>query len=327
MDRNTTNALLNMGFTQQEIQAYEYIYVNGGKFSPAALQSYGYDINSAKRLAYMNKIMQGNIQINSENDMITHVKKMTGVSRDMAKQAVYRENLSNGYGAQNYSEVELIKHLKETNGRQRKITIQDLSISKVTTVPRVALVGGIIDAPYNIWNSKNYSGKDALYRVIDVSGSRITIETSRKPRLEWGKAKELPGILEIKGVRSNGNAIVSFDKKYCRLCNRFVIVASLKNPEFHLGKYDMICFEGTRVYIFAINMGIKEKIKYNNGNQRIYAYGIMTQDIKGKLDSVAKAMYQELHGVAVNYIEPNSDYSVVSKTQVDEQMEDEDIQM
>ena len=301
--------------------------MNAGKFSPAALQSYGYDINSAKRLAYMNKIMQGNVQINSENDMITHVKKMTGVSRDIAKQAVYRENLSNGYGAQNYSEVELVKHLKETNGRQRKITIQDLSISKITTVPRVALIGGIIDAPYNIWNSKNYSGKDALYRVIDVSGSRITIETSRKPRLEWGKAKELPGILEIKGVRSNGNAIVSFDKKYCRLCNRFVIVASLKNPEFHLGKYDMICFEGTRVYIFAINMGIKEKIKYNNGNQRIYAYGIMPQDIKGKLDFVAKAMYQELHGVAVNYIEPNSDYSVVSKTQVDEQMEDEDVQM
>lgn len=325
MDRNTTNTLLNMGFSNAEIQAYEYIYMNAGKFSPAALQSYGYDLQSAKRLAYLNRVMQGNVNICSENDMITHVKKMTGVSRQDAKQVVYRENLQNGYGAQNYSEVELIKHLRETNGRQRRISIQDLAISKVTNVPRVAVVAGILDAPYNIWNSANYKGKDAMYKVVDVTGAKITIETAKKPKLEWGKSKVVPGVLEIKGVKNNGNAIVTFDKKYCRLCNRFIIVASLKNPEFHLGKYDMICFEGTKVYIYATNMGIKENVKYNMGNQRIYDFGIMPHDIKGKLDNVAKSLYHQLQGVTVNYVEPNGEYNVVPRTQVDESMDTDDV--
>lgn len=327
MDRNTNSQLLNLGFSQAEINNFEFIYNNGGKFTPMALQQYGYSLEQAKRLAYMNKIMQGGVNIQTENDMISHVKKMTGASRDIAKQAVYRENLSNGYGAQNYSETELIKHLRETNGKQRRITIQDLAVSKVTSVPRVAVVGGIAESPYNIWNSNNYKGFDAMYKVIDATSSKITVETPRKPKLEWGRSKDVPGVLEIKGVKNNGNAIVVFDRKYCRLCNRFVIVASLRNPEFHLGKYDMICFEGTKVYIFAVNMGVKEQLRYNMGNQRIYAFGIMPGDIKIKLDNVAKSMYQQLGGVSVTYVDPNESYTVVPKTQVDESFESDNIIM
>lgn len=327
MDRNTNSQLLNLGFSQAEINNFEFIYNNGGKFTPMALQQYGYSLEQAKRLAYMNKIMQGGVNIQTENDMISHVKKMTGTSRDIAKQAVYRENLSNGYGAQNYSETELIKHLRETNGKQRRITIQDLAVSKVTSVPRVAVVGGITESPYDIWNSNNYKGFDAMYKVIDATSSKITVETPRKPKLEWGRSKDVPGVLEIKGVKNNGNAIVIFDRKYCRLCNRFVIVASLRNPEFHLGKYDMICFEGTKVYIFAVNMGIKEQLRYNMGNQRIYAFGIMPGDIKIKLDNVAKSMYQQLGGVSVTYVDPNESYTVVPKTQVDESFDSDNVIM
>lgn len=327
MDRNTNSQLLNLGFSQAEINNFEFIYNNGGKFTPMALQQYGYSLEQAKRLAYMNKIMQGGVNIQTENDMISHVKKMTGASRDIAKQAVYRENLSNGYGAQNYSETELIKHLRETNGKQRRITIQDLAVSKVTSVPRVAVVGGITESPYDIWNSNNYKGFDAMYKVIDATSSKITVETPRKPKLEWGRSKDVPGVLEIKGVKNNGNAIVIFDRKYCRLCNRFVIVASLRNPEFHLGKYDMICFEGTKVYIFAVNMGIKEQLRYNMGNQRIYAFGIMPGDIKIKLDNVAKSMYQQLGGVSVTYVDPNESYTVVPKTQVDESFDSDNVIM
>ena len=327
MNRNISIQLLGMGFSQLEINNFEYIYAYGGKFSPNALQQYGYSYDQAKRIAYMYKIMQGGVNIQTEKDLITHVKKMTGTSHAIAKQAVYRENLSNGYGAQNYSEVELIKHLRETNGRQRKLTIQDLAVSNVTEVPRVAVVAGINDVPYNIWNSSNYKGKDAMYRVVDATSSKITIETAKKPKLEWGRSREVPGVLEINGVRNNGNAVVTFDKKYCRLCNRFVIVASLRNPEFHLGKYDMICFEGTKVYIFALNMGTRENLKYNMGNQRIYAYGILPNNIKSKLTSVAKSMYQQLGGVNVKYIEPNEEYSVVPRNQVDESFDNDDVMM
>lgn len=325
MDTSTTSMLLNMGFSQGEIQAFEYIYYNNGKLTPAALQSYGYSYEQAKRLAYMNKILLGDVQINSESDMITHVKKMTGASRSDAKQYVYTQNLQNGYGAQNYSKDELIKHLRETAGRTRRIGIQDLAVSSITEVPRVAVVSGIVQQPYDIWNSNRYSGKDALYRVVDVTGHRITIETFKKPRLEYRAAKVLPGILEIKGVKQNGKVVVSFDKNYCRLCNRFVIVASLKRPEFHLGMYEIICFEGTKAYVYATNMGIRDQVKYKGGTQRVYAYGIFKQDIKPKLKNVAEQLYKHLHGVNVEYLDNNSDYKIIPSEQVDN-MDSEEVE-
>lgn len=279
------NRLLSLGFTQQEIQQLNYVYANGGKFTTNALQSYGYNYEQAKKLSYMYNICSGKIQIDSKQEMIKHLRKMFGSD--------YR------------------------------ISIQDLAVSKVTNVPRVAVIANIMDAPYNIWNSSNYKGKDTLYKVIDVSGQRITIETAKKPKLEWGKAKVIPGVLEIKGVRNNGNAVVSFDRKYCKLCNRFIIVASLRNPEFHFGKYEMICFEGTKVYIYATNLGTRDAVKYSMGSQRVYDYGIFKQDIKGKLDNVAKAMYKHLHGVSVQYEGANSDYSVISKDKAEESFDDD----
>ena len=324
MDANVSNYLMGLGFTQAEISAYEYIYMNGGKFTSAALQSYGYDFNSAKRLAYMNKALQGGVQINSETDMINHVKKMTGASRQDAKQAVYSENLQNGYAEQNYSKEQYIRHLKETAGKVHKIGIQDLAVSNVTDVPRVAVVNGITQNPYTIWNSSNYQGKNALYKVVDVTGGKITVETNKKPKLEYGAPKVLPGVLEIKGVRQNGMAVVAFDKSVCRLCNRYIIVASLKRPEFHLGMYEIICFEGTRVYVYATNMGVKDQVRYKGGTQRVYAYGIFPQDMKGKLTSIAKNMYGHLDGRKVEYIEANSSYSVIPTERVDT-MNDEEV--
>jgi hypothetical protein len=268
-----TNKLLSMGFNQAEINNLMYVYNNGGKFTPQALQSYGYNYEQAKRLSYMYNICIGKVSMDSKQDMI--------------------------------------KHLRKTFGTDYRISIQDLAISKVTEVPRVAVVNNIPDAPYSIWNSSNYKGKDMLYKVIDVSGQNITVETAKKPRLDYGQTKKIPNMLEIKGVKSNGNVVVTFNKSVCRLCNRFIVVASLRNPEFHHGKYEMVCFEGTKVYIYVTNMGTKDKASYNMNNQRVYDYGIFPKDIKPKLDNVARIMYQQLHGVSVEYSEGNKEYRII----------------
>lgn len=281
------NQLLSIGFTQQEVKELLYIRNNGGKFTPSALQSYGYTYEQAKRLAYMANICQGKVTVESKDQMTKHLKKMFGTGH--------------------------------------KITINDLATSKVSNVPRVAVVDNIVQTPYSIWNSKNYKGKEALYKVIDVTGQRVTIETPRKPRLEYRQAKELPGVLEIKGIKANGNCVISFDKKYCKLCNRFVIVASLRHPEKHLGMYEMICMEGTKVYVYATNMGIREQVKYSMGTQRIYDYGIFPQDIKHKLDLVTKEMYQKLCGVSAVYIDPVDNYKVIEIEKQFDEMDNVDI--
>lgn len=322
MNNNAISYLLGLGFSTAEINSLNYIYINGGKLTPSALQSYGFDYMQSKRLLYMNKILQGGVQINSENDMITHVKKMTGASRDTAKQAVYRENLANGYGAKNYTKDQLIKHLKDTNGRIRKLTIQDLKVSNVTEVPRVAIVGNIIDEPYAIWNSNRYKGKDALYKVTDVTGQKITVETPRKPKLEYKKPRVIPGVLEIKGLTKTGDAIVSFNKQYCKLCNRFIIVASLRNPEFHFGKYEIICCEGSKLYVYATSMGTKENVNYSMGNARVYDYGIFPGEIAPKLKTVAQGLYKSLCGVSVELCKPTAVYTVIPKDKDKEKLEE-----
>lgn len=273
------NKLASIGFTQQEIQQLCYVYSNGGKFTTNALQSYGYNYEQAKKLSYMYNICAGKINIDSKE--------------------------------------ELIKHLRRMFGSNYRIGIQDLAVSRVNSVPRVAIVSNIIDEPYSIWNSNRYRGKEALYKVVDVSGQKITIETPRKPILKYGSAKEIKGVLEIKGVKQNGNAVITFDKKYCKLCNRFIIVASLRNPEFHLGKYEIICFEGTKVYIYASNMGVKDNVKYSMGTQRVYDYGIFPQEIKAKLDNVTKVMYKHLNGVKAELYGANTDYKVIEPEKTD----------
>lgn len=275
--------LANAGFNMVEIQNMHMVQNNYGKFTPQALQSYGYTYEQAKRLMYGYGICKGRVVIDSKQDMVKHLRKMFG---------------------SNY-----------------RIGMQDLAVSSVTEIPRVALVANIKEEPFTIWNSKNYKDKDALYKVVDVTNKRITVETPRKPKLAYGHTKVVPGVLEIKGVKSNGMVVVSFDRDYCKLCNRFAIVASLRNPEFHLGKYEIICFEGTKVYVFAINMGTKENIRYNGGTQRVYRYGIFPRDVKSKLDIVAKDMYKNLGGAAVEFIPANSDYKIITREKSEEETE------
>lgn len=278
------NRLLQLGFNNNEINNMHYIQNNGGKFTPQALQSYGYTPEQASRLMYIYRICIGKVQINTKQEMITHLRKLFGSSH--------------------------------------RISIQDLAISTLNKVPRVAVVAGLNTSPYNIWNSNQYKGTNALYKVVDVTGQKITVETSRKPKLEYGSAKKLPGQLEIKGVKANGEAIVTFDKNYCALCNRFIIIASLRNPEFHLGKYEIICFEGTKVYVYAINMGIKENIRYSGGTQRVYDFGIYPNTIHNKLTNVAKRICQSLYGVSTEYFPPTTNYEVITR-QKNDNMDDE----
>ena len=267
--------LLSLGFTQVEIQHLKNILINGGKFTPQALQSYGYTPEQAKRLRYMYNVCTGKVVVESREQMM--------------------------------------KHLKKNFGPNYKLRIEDLSVSNVNEVPRVAVVANITDVPFNIWNSNQYQGKDRFYRVIGASSQGVTVETSRKPQLDQKHIKKIPGVLEIKGVKANGNVVITFDKNYCKMCNRYVIVASLKRPEFHMGMYDMLCFEGTRVYVYCTDLGIRESVKHNGGNSRVYDYGILPNMIKPKLDKIAKSIYQNINCIDSLYIEPNKKFNIIHK--------------
>ena len=223
------------------------------------------------------------------------------------------------------SKDDLCKHLRKMFGKHRKIGINDLALSKVSKVPRKALIGGIKNETFGIYNSSRYQGKDKMYDVIDVSGRRVTIKTDRKPIIKKGESKKLEGVIEIKELLSDKKVIISVDKNYIRMCNRFIIVASLRRPEYHHGLVEIICKEGTKVYVYAITMTQGEKPNYKGGSQRVYTYGFFKKDIKSKLFSVASAMYRYVNGVYKSVEPPNSDFTSINAEKTNEELYTDDV--
>ena len=267
-------------FNDAEMQQFKIVYNMccqiGKRPTSSLIQQFGYTPEQAQRLMYMFKVYNGNITLNSERDVV--------------------------------------KHLKKIHGNAYKISLSDFKTSNISSVPRIAVVAGITEKPYDIYNSNNYKGKNALYRVLNVSGRKIQIETPRKPRLEYGHTKSIDGVLEINGLTQNGNVIITFDRNYCHLCNRFIIIASLRNPEFSLGKYTMLAFEGTKIYVYAAIMGTGDHVRYSGGSQRVYDYGLDPNTIKPKLDRVAQAIYQQFDCASGRYDAPNERFVLVPKT-------------
>lgn len=267
--------LQSIGFTQDEIQMLQFIVMNEGKATVNTMvQYYGVPYEQAQKLKYMYDICTGRIMIQSEDDLSKHLRKMFG------------------------------KH--------QRIGIQNLATSKISDIPRTALVAGIpTNTPFAIWNSKQYPFNERMYAVLDVTPTNITIETNRIPVLKYKEPKYIENILEIKEGPKNGKIQVAINRKYCRLCNRFVIVASMRRPEFHHGIVEIICIEGTKVYVFADTMLAKKYSRYGNNTQRIYDFGYYPSEIKSKLMACASEVYQRLCGVYAIPIEANSDFQVL----------------
>lgn len=277
--------LQSLGFTPDEIQVLSYIVMNEGKASVSTMtQYYGIEYEQAKKLKYMYDICTGRIIINSEDDLSKHLRKMFG------------------------------KH--------RRIGMENLATSRVADIPRTALVAGIPeDTPFAIWNSKKWPALERMYTVDNVSGENITIETNRIPKLKFGQDKFIDGILEIKEGPKDGKLKVAINKKYCRLCNRFVIVASFRRPEFHNGMVEIICIEGTKIYVFADTLSGKKYSRYGTHTQRVYDFGYYPSEIQSKLMACASKVYQGLCGVYANVIPANTNFVIL--TPEEEEPEDE----
>lgn len=278
--------LISLGFSQDEVNCLGSLVNMGYKINNTNLQMMGLDYEHQQRIKYMYNICCGKVSIDTKEELIRHLKKM--------------------------------------NNHAYKIGIGNLPISKIVQIPRVAVVAGIKEEPYTIWNSNQYKGKEMLYIVQNVSGQKITVETSRKPVLKHGAAMSIPGVLEIKGVKANNKAVIEFNKAHCRLCNRFIVVATLRRPEFHHGMYEIICYEGTRVYVYARTMGVKDGVKYNGSTERVYAFGFFEHEIKGKVEAVAKYLYNGLRGVKAEYESGNQDYLFLDVVRKDADYDDEE---
>ena len=247
----------SIGFNMDEINALKRIMPMDRQLTTTYLTACGFNPEQARRMHYLYKVAIGDVTIDSKDDLCKHLKKLFGAY---------------------------------------KLGIQDLAISSISKVPRVAVIAGIKVEPFTIYNSQNYRGTQMLYQVEHASSKSILIRTTRKPVIKYKGAKKIPGLLEIKEVGKHGDVLIAIDKKYARLCNRFIILASFRRPELHHGMYEIICFEGSRIYVYADTMGVRESVKYSSNSQRVYDYGYFPNEIAKKLNQVTQVLFARLHG-------------------------------
>lgn len=263
-------------------------------------------------IAYLSKFIDAYGQVTAAKAI-----KLTGINEGSAKKLKYMYDICTG-AVTTESPDDLAKHFRKMAGGQRRLGIQDLAVSKIQRVPRKAVIAGIPEGTFSIYNSNRYNENERMYNVIDVTGSNIIIRTDRKPILKYGASRKLDDIIEIREVNADGTVDIAINKANARLCNRFIVVASLRRPEFHHGMVEMIAIEGTKVYVFNQTMGGGEIPSYKNGTQRVYDYGFTSKELCPKLMASAKSIFNYIKGVYSCVDKPNSDFTLIKRVEVEE---------
>lgn len=268
--------LMGLGFSKVEIDTCQKLFTQGAKFTPSFLQQYcGYDYETANKLRYLYDIAQGKKEIETDD--------------------------------------ELCKHLKKIFGHKRRVTIADLPPSNITEVAKLCLIADVIDPLFYCYNSGLYDLRQRFYRVIQATPTKTVIRTQRKPEIKFRGVKETEGVAKIITEIPNpdGSIDVQFEPKYTRLCNRYIILVSTKRPEFHLGCYEIIVVDGSKVYVFARVLPAKWDLKYKAAQERVLDSGIFPDELKARITKAAHMVHTRLAGVKVNILEATSVFDLI----------------
>lgn len=248
------------------------------------------------------------------------------------------------------------RHIKKMNrGSDLRLSMDNLAIRGNHDIPRTAVIDGLT-GPFEIWNSRRYPPVERTYEVIKIAKEYVTIKTDRIPRLKYNDSLEVPGVLNIL-ENKNGIVTVRIHKKYCRLCNRFVILVSKNNPDssticdadnteygildsyrgqglnytpegFHACSV-IVAGDGTILYVYAKTM---EKDAYGNPkasfndqiNTRIMDYGFYKSELLNKLAAARNKVAKVTSAVWMKDYQGNCTYVEIDNHIITESDPDED---
>ena len=174
-------------------------------------------------------------------------------------------------------------------------------------VPRVAVVAGIPTGNFFVLNSKLYDKSEATYIVDKIAQEWVWIQSTRLMQVsaadrlnksydnrEWG----IPDILKVEevGNKSEGKPWkIKIHKKYCRLCNRFLIIATTRNMTpgvtEHHGGYQLLTDQGQILYLYAKTTDFdsygnpKDKVPNSTKDTVYLDYGFYRTEIENKLNT------------------------------------------
>lgn len=201
----------------------------------------------------------------------------------------------------------IAQHFKKLNsimGGTNEVDCRVMTDKQIRKVPRIAVVGGLPEGAFSVLNSVPYGLVEGSYEVLSVAQEWVTIQSDRRMGLTRSdrlnpksdvKEYGIPGVLKVKqiGNRDAGVPwIIQIHKKHCRLCNRFVVVATTKYAErvVNHGGYRMVLANGRMISIYVKTIeqdaygNPKETVPNGTKDTAILDYGLFTNEIKWKLD-------------------------------------------
>lgn len=305
----TVNAdmLYKLGFTYEDVQLLNSVMEGGCKLTSASLSNKGLTYQVVKRLQYMYSIIIGKTIIDTN------------------------------------SIDEVSKHLHKLNSYRGKININNLPLSKVRDIPRLVIVEGLPEGRYEKYNY-SYENRNIIHILKNEGNKKVIIRTKIKPKLPYGSGKclyyfkdksnnkilytedrneinkfikdnkdnEFGVAVEIKGLSENKKEVdVAIHKNYVRLIRPYIILCSFTRPQNHLGMYQMVMHEGSKIYTYATYYDCKGRI--NNSSSRVYYWGYKKKVLTEALLKVAKGIYNNLGGVFVEFIAGTTEYEPIEK--------------
>lgn len=315
------NRMLELGFEQVVLQTRDLILQSYGKLTSKGFQMCGvYDARLKQDVIYADKIIRGVIPIENKADLKKHLLKM------------------------NYS---------------RKISVADLATSITPKNDLLAYVRGL--PAKSIFGIYNTTDNDEYHMVDTISPKYVTILSEKYYKMTARQSKELyrvqdlvhkrvkyyevhkdierfildnpqeyavNKVAEIQHVQTVGNVkkvSVILHRDYCRLLGRFMIAASLRAPDLHLGAYELLTLGGTTVYVFArqVKFNQKANIKYSTGSERVYYIGTNESEIEEKLIAITNQVKQKVKGVYAEEIPATSQFVAIEPWEIKGSSEDE----
>lgn len=242
------------------------------------------DYNSAYRIRYLIELMSGKRNVDIYN--IYGIEDIRNISR----------------------------HFRKINRSCIKLTIDKLPTSKISTLPRIAILCGVRDRRFVELNSKNPNNINEYYLVDKTTQDRCILRTVKSIK-EHGEDEDK--IVNILGRDTNGRTILSAVTSHVRLCNRYIVVASTRQPQYHNGMYVLVNVYGDIIYVYSKTVAGYRNIG-KNYSERVYRYGILPNELDRTLKETAIKIGNSIELAAVTRIEPTQEFRLLENNRHNE---------
>lgn len=288
-----------LGFTSDEIHFVECaLNYNCGKLvTPATiLRKFAMDNNinthlDFNKLSYLTNILIGNssrriinslnLIMNCKNTVYGDTYRSSEEFRALDILARHFSYMRNNFRISNSIEIR---------------TNRDLPESKLTEVVELAEIEGIEDDSFSIYNSDRYED-NSKYLKVKKRGNIMQLIPKRLPVIKYKAEPKIDGVIELRKDEYSDFGETSYtlyvNSRYVKLLNTFIICVSIRMPDNHLGMFDIVTDNGSRIYVYATEWTAKNRklksssTEYNSNQARIVDYGYTNKQLEDKLYKLA----------------------------------------